>query len=131
MRKELNSTRPAFVVTIDTEGDNQWARGAVIETRNARFLPRFQTLCEKYGVRPTWLTNWEMANDPDYQAFAKDVLARGTGEIGMHLHAWNSPPEIPLTEDDYRHHPYLIEYSQDLIREKVKVMTETLETVFG
>src|SRR5205085_4604298 len=63
--------------------------------------------------------------------FACDVLSRGTGEIGMQLHTCDSPPELPLTEDDYRHHPHLIEYSQDLIREKVKVMTETLETVFG
>lgn len=131
MRNNPNNPRPAFVVTIDTEGDNQWARGAVIETKNARFLPRFQALCEKYGVRPTWLTNWEMATAPEYQEFAKDVLARDTGEIGMHLHSWNSPPEIPLTDDDYKYHPYLIEFPEHLIREKVKVMTDTLENVFG
>jgi len=131
MVQNIDTARPAFVVTIDTEGDNQWARGAVIETRNARFLPRFQALCEKYGVRPTWLTNWEMATAPEYQEFARDVLARDAGEVGMHLHAWNSPPEIPLTDNDYKYHPYLIEFPEHLIREKVKVMTEALENVFG
>jgi hypothetical protein len=49
----------------------------------------------------------------------------------MHLHAWNSPPLLPLTDDDDRHHPYLIEYSEDQMREKVRVMTATLEDIFG
>jgi hypothetical protein len=124
-------SRPAFLVTLDTEGDNLWARTAVVETRNARFLPRFQRLCEKYGVRPTWLTTWEMANSPVFQEFARDVLARDAGEIGMHLHAWNSPPIVPLTEDDYRHHPYLNEFPEALIREKMKVLTGCLEETFG
>jgi hypothetical protein len=122
---------PAFLVTIDTECDNAWARSHTVSTRNAGYLPRFQALCERHGLRPTYLTNWEMATDPVFQEFGHDVLARGAGEIGMHLHAWNSPPVIPLTEDDYRHHPYLIEYPEDQLREKVKVMTCTLEEVFG
>jgi len=25
----------------------------------------------------------------------------------MHLHAWNSPPLMPLTDDDFRHQPFL------------------------
>ena len=124
-------TRPLFLVTIDTEGDNLWARGAGVSTRNAAFLPRFQSLCERHGIRPTWLTNWEMANDPAFVAFGRDVLARDVGEIGMHLHAWNSPPIMPLTADDDRHHPYLIEYPDELLREKVAVMTEILESTFG
>jgi hypothetical protein len=63
--------------------------------------------------------------------FGRDLLAWGAGEVGMHLHAWNSPPVVPLTEDDYRHHPYLVEYPEGLVREKVKVMTATLEDGFG
>jgi hypothetical protein len=36
---------PAFLVTIDTECDNAWARSHTITTRNAAYLPRFQALC--------------------------------------------------------------------------------------
>jgi hypothetical protein len=122
---------PAFLVTIDTECDNAWARSQTVTTHNAAYLPRFQALCERYGLRPTYLTNWEMATDPVFQAFGRDLLERGAGEIGMHLHAWNSPPIVPLTEDDFKHHPYLIEYPEDQLREKVKVMTCTLEDAFG
>jgi peptidoglycan/xylan/chitin deacetylase (PgdA/CDA1 family) len=125
------TTAPAFLITVDTEGDNIWAKPRAVTTRNAEYLPRFQELCEKYGLRPTYLVNWEMANAPAFREFGRAVLARGTGEIGMHLHAWDSPPVTPLTDDDVQYAPYLIEYPEARIREKVKVMTDTLEGVFG
>lgn len=123
--------RPAFLITIDTEGDNFWAAPREITTRNAAFLPRFQALCEKYRLKPTYLTDYEMASSPGFREFARDVLKRGTGEIGMHLHAWNSPPLEELTADDYRYQPYLIEYPEQLIRKKVDFLTRLLEDTFG
>jgi len=121
----------AFLITVDTEGDNLWARPRTVTTRNAEYLPRFQSLCEKYGLKPTYLTNWEMARSDVFQSFGRDVLARGVGEIGMHLHAWNSPPIVALTGDDDRYAPYLIEYPPEQLRQKVRVMTQTLEETFG
>ncbi|MDR8263551.1 deacetylase, partial [Acinetobacter baumannii] len=50
---------PAFLITIDTEGDNLWQKHDSITTENARYLPRFQQLCEKYGFKPVYLTNYE------------------------------------------------------------------------
>ena len=122
---------PRFLITIDTEGDNLWSRPREITTRNARFLPRFQTLCEKFGFLPTYLTNYEMALCNDYRSFAHDVLQRQTGEIGMHLHAWHSPPEYQLTPDDYRHMPFLIEYPANVMRDKIAFMTDLLQDTFG
>jgi hypothetical protein len=124
-------SRPVFLITIDTEGDNLWARPREITTRNAAFLPRFQSLCEAHSLKPTYLTNYEMACDPVFQEFGRDALRRGAAEIGMHLHAWNSPPIHPLTADDYRYQPYLIEYPEPIIRDKVVFMTDLLEETFG
>ena len=123
-------TERAFLITIDTEGDAAWDRPRVTETRNARFLPRFQALCEKYGFKPTYLTNHEMALDPAMQELGRDIIRRDTGEIGMHLHAWNSPPLQPLTADDLTHQPFLIEYPTEVLRAKVQHMTELLEQTF-
>lgn len=53
-----------FIITIDTEGDGQWNPDAPCSTENARFIPRFQELAEKFGFKPTWLTNYEMSEDP-------------------------------------------------------------------
>jgi hypothetical protein len=122
---------PAFLITVDTEGDNLWSRPRAVTTRNAQYLPRFQALCEQYRLKPTYLTNWEMGKSSAFQEFGRDVLSRGMGEIGMHLHAWDSPPLVPLTDDDQRYHPYLIEYPEDQMREKVHVMTAALEDTFG
>lgn len=123
--------KPAFLITLDTEGDNLWRnRSGKVTTHNVRFLPRFQALCEKYAFKPTWLTNYEMASDPAYVEFGRDLLARGQGEIGMHLHAWYSPPEYALTDDEWRYQPYLIEYPENVLRDKVAYMTDLLENAF-
>ncbi|HJV06365.1 MAG TPA: hypothetical protein VJ642_03470 [Chromobacteriaceae bacterium] len=122
----------AFLITIDTEGDNLWKDATQITTKNAQFLPRFQALCEKYGFKPCYLTNYEMATDPVYQAFAQDVIRRNAGEIGMHLHAWNSPPIHDLTGGkDAFYKPYLIEYPEQVMREKIHYMTALLEDTFS
>ncbi|HUT10508.1 MAG TPA: hypothetical protein VMY42_08430 [Thermoguttaceae bacterium] len=122
--------RPAFLITIDTEGDDLWSASGEITTENARFLPRFQELCEKHGFLPTWLTSYEMAESPVFREFGRDVVERGAGEIGMHLHAWNSPPLVPLTDDDRACRPYLIEYPDNVIREKIAFLTQLLEDRF-
>jgi hypothetical protein len=120
----------AFIVTVDTEGDDLWSRPRTITTRNASYLPRFQSLCEHHGFRPVYLTNYEMATCDAFVEFGRDLVARGAAEIGMHLHAWNSPPLQPLTGDDFRHQPYLIEYPAAVMREKINVMTRLLEERF-
>lgn len=124
-------SKTALIITIDTEGDDLWSRPRLITTHNARFLPRFQSLCERYGCRPVYLTNYEMAMSDEFVEFGRDVIARGTGEIGMHLHAWNSPPIVPLTGDDFRYQPYLIEYPDAVMKDKIKFMTELLRQRFG
>src|SRR5215831_8388473 len=92
--------RPAFLITIDTEGDNLWSRPREITTRNAHYLPRFQALCERHSLKPTYLTTWEMVQSDAFRRFAFKARGRGAAEIGMHLHAWNSPPCMSLTKDD-------------------------------
>lgn len=121
---------PAFLITIDTEGDSVWERPRNVQTRNAEYLPRFQQLCETYKLKPTYLTNYEMACSPAFQDLARSCISRGTAEIGMHLHAWDSPPIQPLTEADHLHHPYLIDYPTSMMRDKIGFMTDLLEETF-
>jgi len=125
------SPLPRFLITIDTEGDNLWAKPREVTTRNSRFLPRFQELCEAHGLKPTYLVNHEMARCPVFVELARDARARGTAEVGMHLHAWDSPPLEPLTADDLHHHPYLIEYPEPIMRRKIAHLTGLLEDTFG
>jgi hypothetical protein len=119
-----------FIITVDTEGDNLWEKPRDISTRNAAFLPRFQTLCEKFHFHPVYLVNYEMANSDQFVEFGRDAASRGTAEIGMHLHAWNCPPIERLTRDDYLYQPYLIEYPDRVMKAKIQVMTRLLEERF-
>lgn len=123
--------RPKFLITIDVEEDNAWARRADVRTENAKAMPRFQELCDTFGLKPTYLTNYPMAKSPAFREFGRDVLRRGRGEIGMHLHAWNTPPEHRLTDNDPANHPYLIEYPEPVIRAMVGTMTDVLTEAFG
>jgi hypothetical protein len=127
---DAHRLQPFFLITIDTEGDDAWSRRRPLTTRNAAHLRRFQLLCESFALKPTYLTNHEMALAPAFQELGRDVLSRRTAEIGMHLHAWNSPPLYPLTSDDAVHHPYLVEYPVDVMRRKTEYMTDLLEQTF-
>lgn len=123
-----------FIITIDTEGDNlwDWKPDRPILTQNVAYLPRFQELCEFYGFKPVWLSNYEMMSDPRFVEFAADVESRHAGEIGMHLHAWNSPPEhqLPFSSNDAGA-PYLIEYPSSVMEEKIAVLTELITGQIG
>lgn len=121
------NTSIAFLITMDAEGDNLWALPETLTTENARYVPRFQELCERYGFKPTWLTNYEMAEWPAFGEFGRDVVHRGRGEIGMHLHAWNSPP---VTTEGPKGQAYFNEYPVHVMRHKIAFMTDLLEQRF-
>jgi hypothetical protein len=119
-----------FFITIDAEADNQWDFNHKNSTENSKFLPRFQELSEKYGFKPTWLTSFEMANDDFYCHYMKEKQKSKLCEIGMHLHAWNTPPEFPLKKI-LRERDYLIEYPLDVMDAKVATITDFIELKFG
>lgn len=121
-----------FIITVDTEGDNLWEykEGEVIQTRNAEFIPCFQQLCMKYGFKPVYLTNFEMANSQLFVNNAKEWVDQGNCEIGLHLHAWNNPPIVEL-KGPYHGNPYLVEYSEEVMRAKFKTLYELLSEKFG
>lgn len=123
-----------FIITIDTEGDNLWGwkEGMPLRTENVQYLPRFQELCNQYDFIPTWLCNWEMVNDDRFVSFVKKNLNEGTCSVGMHLHAWNTPPEFDsLPRHEKAGLPYLIEYPKEIMREKIVRMTDIIEKKIG
>jgi len=127
---QLDDVKPIFLITVDVEGDNLWSKPRKITTENAKYLLRFQLLCEKYAFRPTYLVNYEMAMSQEFQELGCGVIKNNSGEIGCHVHSWNNPPLYKLTEDDLVTHPYLFEYPKKIIRQKLDFMTKLLEDTF-
>jgi hypothetical protein len=71
-----------------------------------------------------------MALDTSFIALGRDAVRRNAAEIGMHLHAWHSPPEAPVSEADYAYCPYLIEYPESVMRAKIDFLTTLLRDTF-
>lgn len=120
-----------FIITVDTEGDNLWEykKGQEVKTENALFIPRFQELCEKYGFKPVWLTNYEMVRDKRYVDYIKPKIKQDLCEVGIHIHAWNNPPLYDLN-GTYSSNPYLVEYPLDVMRAKFKITYELITERF-
>lgn len=122
----------SFIITIDTEGDNLWdyKKGTPVSTENTKFIPRFQELCEKFGFKPVWLTNYEMICDSLYVEYIKEKQKMGLCEVGIHVHAWNNPPFFNLNAC-YNGNPYLIEYPREAMIEKFKVTYDLINERIG
>ncbi len=60
-----------FVLTVDTEADNQWSHGVPLTTENVRYWEPFQRVCREHGVAPTYLVTSEIAADPVAQALLR------------------------------------------------------------
>lgn len=120
-----------FIITVDTEGDNLWSwkKGEEITTENALFIPRFQELCEAYSFVPTYLVNYEMAKDMRWVDYIKPKIQQKKCEVGMHIHAWNSPPQFDVV-NNYGGNPYITEYPKEIMYEKVKYLKSILENQF-
>lgn len=129
--------RKCFIITVDTEGDNLWERATIpnglreIKTENARYIERFQNLCNKYSFIPTYLTNYEMIMEENFAGIAKEWEKDGLCEIGMHMHAWNCPPLYLLPYYLKGHNPYAGEYPNYILAEKIKYLTDLIYEKIG
>ncbi|HQG76878.1 MAG TPA: hypothetical protein PLS58_05275 [Bacteroidales bacterium] len=122
-----------FILTIDTEGDNQWDHGKDLTTENIRYIPRFQELCNKFSVKPVYLVTSEVCNDSFARKIFYDFSHIGLAEIGTHLHSWTTPPF--LDRDGFRfndrQHIYASELPEELLDEKLQYLTAQIESAFG
>lgn len=121
--------KKSFVITIDTESDNQWNVENVQSTKNSKYIPRFQELCEKYYFRPVYLVDYSMANDEFLVEYLSECVYRGACEIGMHLHAWDTPPFVSFDKKS-ENRPYLVEYPEEIMEAKIKTLNELLNAKF-
>ena len=122
-----------FIITIDTEGDNQWDHGRDLTVENIRYVPRFQALCEDYGIKPTYLVTSEVCLDGFAKELFRDYLSNNRAEVGAHLHSWSTPPFMDLQglmEND-SNHAFASELPYDLLNKKIAKLTEQITLSFG
>lgn len=122
-----------FILTIDTEADNQWTHGIPISTRNIRNIPRLQELCDRYHVLPTYLVTSEVCEDAFAREILREYVRKGDAEVGAHLHSWTTPPfeDTEGLRFNDRYHPFATELSDSLLGSKILNLTRQIENSFG
>lgn len=122
-----------FIFTVDTEADNQWQLrpGDKLTVKNLLHLPRFQALCEKYGIRPTYLCTYEMVTAKQFGETLVEYQRKGKAEIGAHLHPWTNPPFISgKSPVDFSEYPgYPSELNPHNFRRKLEVLTSEITRI--
>jgi hypothetical protein len=122
------------IVTIDTEADNQWNYNEVVTTENLNYVPRFQRLCERYDLRPTYLCAFEVVESSHFESVLRPYQERGAAEIGAHLHPWTNPPFGPaagagIDKDTYPAYPS--ELTLEDFSAKLTVLTDRIAVRAG
>lgn len=111
------------IITIDTEADNQWQEDSKLEVKNLEHIPRFQELCEKYGMKPVYLCTTEVVASDAFENYFMKYEAAGTAEIGTHLHPWSTPP---FADNFNSNKTYPSELPLELFEKKMKVLTDDI-----
>jgi hypothetical protein len=126
----MTARRPALLVGIDTEGDNQWDANARRRQTfdNLYALERLHEFFARHGVRPTYVITHPVATDARSADVLRRLLARGDCEIGAHHHAWETPPCHP---DDVDRHPYALSLPLDQFDEQLASLTSAITTAVG
>lgn len=122
---------PDFLITIDTEADNEWDLTAERSFANIARLRELQDLCDRHGVKPTYLVAYDVIQDGPSRELLQQLAAEGNCEIGAHLHAWSTPPDHELMPGIFRHNPYLHEFPPHVQEEKLGNLTRALADAFG
>ncbi len=120
-----------FIITVDTEGDNQWQYNGRLTLRNLRALPRFQRLCEQYGFAPTYLLAREVLQDATTVKALLDWQKRGSAEIGVHLEPWTTPPFMAEETENPAMQAFPSELPLEWFSRKLEVLTAEVAERFG
>ena len=128
---DSHKRRGWLVVTIDTEEEGLWSGNYTAEAtvKNIAAIPRFQSLCDQFSIRPTYLITTPVAESPDAVKTLRSIHDTGRCEIGTHVHPWNSPP-IVNTDSDPRD-SYLCNLPADIQHAKLEQLTDQIESSFG
>lgn len=125
------ASRPILLVVVDTEEEFDWNadfdRNAT-SVRHMREIGRFQEICDRAGVRPTYVVDYPIATQEESISALYPIAAAGRATIGAHLHPWVNPP---FEEDVNRRNSYPGNLPGDLEHRKLESLTAAITTAFG
>lgn len=123
--------RPQLVVVIDTEEEFDWNAPADRNKTGVTamdYIYRAQDIFDEYNITPCYVVDYPVVSQDHGSRALKKIFNDGRCEIGAHLHPWVSPP---LDEEMLPENTFPGNLDADLEREKLQVLTDQIELVFG
>ncbi|MCA1959622.1 MAG: hypothetical protein LDL33_02410 [Desulfomonile sp.] len=118
-----------LAVSIDVEEEGLFSRqyeSAEVTANNVRCLQAVDPIFQEFGIRPTLLVSYQVMRHPEHWELLTTLGDRWDGELGAHLHAWNTPPLRPLPFPE----PVPSELMpEDLLDAKMNSLLETFRAV--
>lgn len=129
----MDEQRPEiiFVLSIDTEEEWDWSGDFPekdFSVSNVKQIPKLQTFCENLGIRPTYFTDYAVAENPRAVDILKTIADKNTCEIGAHLHPWCNPPFYGKTRERESH---VVNLPISQVEEKLDALIALLNKNFG
>lgn len=129
---DFNKTQDViFLLSVDTEEEWDWSDEFPekdFSVSNVEKIKPFQKFCQQLGIRPTYFTDYAVAEKPEAAAILREIVDNNTGEIGAHLHPWCNPPYYGKTGERESH---VVNLPIDHVEKKLDALIELLNKQFG
>ncbi|MBF0285133.1 MAG: polysaccharide deacetylase family protein [Magnetococcales bacterium] len=122
---------PRLLVVVDTEEAFDWSAPFDRTSHTVDHLqeaPRFQELCESFGLLPCWAVTYPVAHDEAAAEILRPFFRDQRAELGAHLHPWVTPP---FDETLSSFHSYPGNLPRELEKAKLRRLTQRLAAAFG
>lgn len=120
-----------FMLVVDTEEEFDWNAPFSRENRSvtiADAMRRGQDYFAQAGVRPLYVADYPVIDDPQVGAMLAGWAAAGAADIGAHCHPWVNPPH---GEDVTRSNSFAGNLPEALEREKLTLLRDRIAEVTG
>ena len=127
----VHFTEPRFMITVDTEEEFDWDKPFSRNQHSLRHIPsidRFQKLCIDNNIKPIYLVDYPIVNNPEAVEFIGQYYKSGTADIGIQLHPWVNPP---FDEELSNYHSYPCNLPPELERAKLSNLYELIVQKFN
>lgn len=123
-------SRPVLQVVIDTEADFDWDKGTATDTGRVSSITGLNggfDVFRRHGVRPALVIDHPVATQEQSARIVRALAGEGC-ELGVHLHAWSTPPEVE-PRDDW--HSFSGNLGPALERQKLETLAARVEELLG
>ena len=120
-----------FLLVVDTEEEFDWDAPFDRESRAvtiAEAMERGQGWFTAAGVRPLYVTDYPVIDDPVAGPMLARWVAQGQADVGAHCHPWVNPPHV---EEVNAFNSFAGNLPETLERAKIAALRDRLTEVIG